>query len=112
MGKRIAGIVTIGVLAIAAWAAWAVREDRARASAFELVATGQDRAQALKHLGQPDHAEPNWPGFIAYANGPCAAPCRERLWWESRLMPQGFEAWSVELDPTGRVLHKAHWVSP
>ena len=112
MRKLVASAVAVTVLAVASWAAWAAYEDRAVSSAFERVVTGQDRAQAITHLGQPDHIEPSWSGFTAYANGPCAAPCRERVWWESRLMPRGFEAWSVDLDASGRVLHKAHWVSP
>ncbi len=112
MGKVVASAVAIGVIALGTWAAWATYEDHAQASAFKLVAAGQARAEVVARLGQPAHVEPNWAGFAAYADAACAAPCHERLWWESHLMPRGFEAWSVELDPTGRVLHKAHWVSP
>ncbi|MEF9406635.1 MULTISPECIES: hypothetical protein [Ralstonia solanacearum species complex] len=79
--------------------------------AFEAVNIGDTRTSVIQNFGQPSHVE--HPGLLydAYAASPCKAPCAERLWFENRLSI-GIEAWSVELDNGGRVVHKAYWMSP
>lgn len=49
--------------------------------------------------------------FARYASQPCGGDCAERLWFENRLSLDT-EAWSVELDKSGRVIKKSRWISP
>ncbi|MHA6908574.1 hypothetical protein ACQUJS_09100 [Ralstonia pseudosolanacearum] len=79
--------------------------------AFEEVNIGDTRAGVIRIFGQPSHIDRSGFFYDAYAASPCKAPCAERLWFENRLSI-GMEAWSVELDNGGRVVHKAYWISP
>jgi len=111
MGKRTA-IAAILLALFVAWLALGFYRNHVRATGFEQVAVGNTRALVVARLGAPDHVGPGWSKAVAYENSPCAGACRERLWWENALLPRGFEAWSVDLDRSGRVIHTEHWVSP
>lgn len=79
--------------------------------AFDAVNVGDTRASVVQIFGKPSHIEHPDLLYAAYAASPCKVPCVERLWFENRLSI-GMEAWSVELDKSGRVVHKAYWMSP
>jgi hypothetical protein len=64
----------------------------------------------MKRMGGPDVRETSQL-FVRYASVPCVAPCAQRLWWEHPIL-KGFEAWSVDINIEGNVIHKAHFVSP
>ena len=78
---------------------------------FAGVPLGMSEQAVLNLMGQPDHRELPDNIYSRYASVRCQVPCHTRLWWESPLLP-GVEAWSIEFDATGKVVHKAHWVSP
>jgi hypothetical protein len=83
-----------------------------RNKAFAAVSTGDTESTVIARFGrQPSVREPQGQLFARYAPHPCSAPCVQRLWFENRLAFD-IEAWSVELDQDGRVIRKAHWVSP
>jgi hypothetical protein len=79
--------------------------------AFETTADGDTLGQVLSRFGEPGVREQPGAPFLRYATAPCNGGCSVRLWWEHPVL-RGLEAWSVDLDRTGRVVHKAHWVSP
>ncbi len=86
--------------------------DSRRSKAFDAVQVGDTEGTVIGLFrAQPTVREQQGHLFRRYATRPCTAPCMQRLWYENRL---GFdtEAWSVELDSSGHVLKKAHWVSP
>lgn len=78
--------------------------------AFASVMPGNTVSQVVERLGSADVRETSHP-FVRYASVPCAAPCAQRLWWEHPIL-KGVEAWSVEINGKGTVIHKAHFVSP
>ncbi len=83
-----------------------------RSGAFDAVQTGDKESAVISRFGtQPSVREQQGKLFARYATRPCSEPCVQRLWFENRL---GFdtEAWSVELDRSGQVIKKVHWVSP
>jgi hypothetical protein len=77
--------------------------------AFERTSDGDSMANVLARFGEPSVREQRDHPFLRY--GPPCEACAARLWWEHPIL-RGFEAWSVEFDNSGRVAHKAHWVSP
>ena len=81
------------------------------ARAFETVAIGQPEATVLAKFGPPGVTDTRRAPFLRYASQACTPPCSRRLWWEHPLLPS-IEAWSITLDTTGKVVDKAHWVSP
>lgn len=82
-----------------------------KSRAFDGIEMGDRRIVALDGLGKPDVAERPGVPFTRYASRPCQGPCVERLWFENKLSLDT-EAWSVDLDQNGRVIHKAYWASP
>jgi vancomycin permeability regulator SanA len=83
-----------------------------RNAAFEQVEMGATEAQVVAIFGTaPTVREKPNKVFSRYASSACAPPCAERVWYENPFSLD-IEAWSFELDHNGRVVHKAHWVSP
>jgi hypothetical protein len=83
-----------------------------RNKAFEAVQIGDTEASVVARFGaSPSVREKQGTLFARYASQPCMGSCVERLWFENRLTFDT-EAWSVELDRSAHVVHKAHWVSP
>jgi hypothetical protein len=80
-------------------------------NAFEKTSDGDASSKVLAQFGEPSVREHPGAPFLRYATSECASPCAIRLWWEHPVL-RGMEAWSVELDSSGRAVHKAHWVSP
>lgn len=80
-------------------------------AAFADTATGQGMTKVIARFGSPDVRDSKANPFLRYATGPCAVPCTDRLWWENPVF-KGIEAWSVEFSSDGKVVGKAHWVSP
>jgi hypothetical protein len=79
--------------------------------AFSAATDDETRGAVLERFGSPSMRESRGTPFMRYATASCVAPCYERLWWENPIL-KGIEAWSVEFNPDGKVIHKAHWVSP
>lgn len=82
-----------------------------KSRAFDSIKLGDSRKVVVDAFGTPDVQELPEKLFARYASKPCGGACRERLWFENKLS-LGIEAWSVELDQNGHVIHKAHWHSP
>lgn len=82
-----------------------------KSRAFNSIEIGDSRKAVVDVLGTPDVRELPSKLFSRYASKPCGGACKERLWFENKLS-LGIEAWSVELDKNGRVIHKAYWHSP
>lgn len=82
-----------------------------KSRAFDSIKPGDSRKAVVDVLGAPDVRELPEQLFARYASKPCSGACTERLWFENKLS-LGIEAWSVELDKNGRVIHKAYWNSP
>lgn len=82
-----------------------------KSRAFDSIKIGDSRKAVIDVLGTPDVRELPETLFTRYASKPCGGVCRERLWFENKLS-LGIEAWSVELDQDGHVIHKVHWHSP
>lgn len=78
---------------------------------FDKVLIGSSEQDVIRLLGQPSIIDGNAKGFFRYASEKCIAPCKARFWYENRLTFD-IEAWSIEFDKNGRVINKAHWVSP
>ena|SRR5687768_805572 len=79
--------------------------------AFERTSDGDSMLEVVSRFGAPSVRERQSTPFDRYVAKPCEAPCAERLWWEHPVL-RGIEAWCVEFDVSGRVVHKAHLVSP
>jgi hypothetical protein len=112
-GKRFLG--TIAVFAIVILVAY-IRDcsliSSSRNKAFEAIKIGDTEANVVARFGaSPSVREKPGALFARYASQPCMESCIERLWFENWLAFDT-EAWSVELDRSARVVHKAHWVSP
>ena len=78
---------------------------------FSETVDGDMRSTVVARFGSPDIVEIAEKPYLVYASSGCQAPCEVRLWWEHPVL-RGIEAWSVEFDGQGRVVHTAHWVSP
>jgi hypothetical protein len=113
-GKKSLG--TIAVIAITALLVAYIGScsliSSSRNKAFEGVQIGDTEANVIARFGaSPSVREKPGTLFSRYASQPCMGACVERLWFENRLAFDT-EAWSVELDRSARVVHRAHWVSP
>lgn len=79
--------------------------------AFLATSDGETIAMVVGRFGKPSLVEENSKPFLRYASKPCEQPCAKRLWWEHPIK-MDIEAWSVEFNSEGKVIHKAHWLSP
>lgn len=83
-----------------------------KAKAFEHVETGDTEQQVIDIMGQPQDRETSaGPRLAKYGVAACTAPCAQRLWYPNGMSLAG-EAWAVELDVSGHVVHTAHVTSP
>lgn len=83
-----------------------------REHGFAQVKIGDTKQQVIAIMGEPaDHETAGGTRLAKYGVAECKAPCSERLWYTNKLSLAG-EAWDVELDSSGRVMHAAHIVSP
>lgn len=104
---------TIGFLALAVMGLYLVAcsgLSTSKSRAFDSIKLGDSRAAVVEALGTPDVRELPEKLFARYASRPCSGACKERLWFENKLSLE-IEAWSVELDENGHVIHKAYWHS-
>lgn len=79
--------------------------------AFLATSDGEALAMVVDRFGKPTIEEDNSKPFLRYASKPCEPPCVKRLWWEHPIK-MDIEAWSVEFNSEGKVIHKSHWISP
>ena len=79
--------------------------------AFAQVKEGNTEQQVIAVMGEPADRETPSNRLAKYGAPECQAPCVQRLWYPNKLSLAG-EAWSVELDGAGRVVHTAHITSP
>lgn len=100
-------IVMVPVLYIGACSA--ISFDRNRG--FALVKEGDTEQQVIAAMGEPADREMPSNRLAKYGSPECRDPCVQRLWYPNYLGLVG-EAWSVELDASGHVVHTAHIVSP
>lgn len=112
-GKRSLGtIAVVAIVILAAYIGGCSLISSSRNKAFEAIKIGDTEANVIAQFGaSPSVREKPGSLFARYASQPCMGSCVERLWFENRLTFDA-EAWSVELDRSARVVHKAHWVSP
>lgn len=107
-GKFIGIFITVTLLiAAVVWAVLVARYERA----FEATTDGETTSLVVNRFGEPTAREIPEVPYLRYASRACQNPCAVRLWWEHPVLG-GLEAWSVEFDNSGKVVHKAHWVSP
>jgi hypothetical protein len=112
-GKRFLGaIIVVAIVILVAYMGGCSLISSSRNKAFEAINIGDTEANVVARFGAPPSVREK-PGalFARYASRPCMGSCNERLWFENQLAFDT-EAWSVELDRSARVVHKAHWVSP
>lgn len=109
MNRKRAALFTATVAVGCAVSACAYRVSQIT-EGFALAAKGESRNNATQELGTPGVVETPDQPFMVYASVPCTAPCAQRLWWEHPVL-RGVEAWSMEFDSNGRMLHKAYWLS-
>jgi hypothetical protein len=102
-------LISLGIVAALLGSCSAVVSKYERA--YEATSDGDPIELAIARFGEPTVREWSNTPFMRYANHPCEGTCVERLWWEHPVL-RGFEAWSVELDASGRVVEKAKWFSP
>jgi len=108
VGKAIGILITVApFLAVGGCAALVARYERA----FEATTDGEQTSFVVDRFGEPTVRELPAEHYLRYAGRACQAPCALRLWWEHPVL-RGIEAWSVEFDDSGKVVHKAHWISP
>lgn len=79
--------------------------------AFDSTTDGESLQKVVERFGTPSIRELTTKPYLRYAMTGCKSPCAERLWWEHPILVD-IEAWSVEFDSAGNVIHKVHWVSP
>jgi hypothetical protein len=99
------------LLSVALYIAIFVAISERRSDSFAAIRIGDNLNSVIANFGAPSHIERPGALYSRYASDQCKHPCVERLWFENRLSFD-LEAWSVELDESGRVVHKSHWVSP
>jgi hypothetical protein len=79
---------------------------------FERVKIGNTETEIIEAMGTPTDIETrDGPQLIWYAHSSCELPCAKRLWYPNRLSLAG-EAWGIELDSSGRVIHTVYIISP
>lgn len=82
-----------------------------RGREFSQVKKGDSETHVIAGMGQPSDREAAGDMRLAKYGAPeCKAQCTQRLWYLNELSLAG-EAWVVELDANGRVVHTAHIVS-
>ena len=79
-------------------------------SGFVAVELGDSEEILVDKMGQPAIRTSTGVGVPRYGKG-CEAPCATRWWYENRLMLD-LTAWSVDIDASGKVIHKTLWSSP
>jgi hypothetical protein len=83
-----------------------------KAKAFDHLQIGDTEQQVIGIMEQPEDRETSKGSRLAkYGVAACAAPCAQRLWYPNGMSLAG-EAWMVELDASGHVIHTAHVTSP
>lgn len=82
-----------------------------REHGFEQVKAGDTEEQVIAAMGEPTDRETARKRFAKYGAPECQGPCVQRLWYPNKLSLAG-EAWAVELDGSGHVVHTAHITSP
>lgn len=83
-----------------------------KAKAFDQLQIGDTEQQVIGIMGKPEDRETSEGSRLAkYGVAACAAPCAQRLWYPNGMSLAG-EAWMVELDASGHVIHTAHVTSP
>lgn len=85
--------------------------ERQHEKAFAQVKEGDIEQQVIVVMGEPADRETPGNRLTKYGAPECQAPCVERLWYPNKLSLAG-EAWSVDLDAAGHVMHTARIVSP
>ena len=106
-------IVSLIIVAVLlSYVATCTHIQKAYETAFDAVRIGDTANSVVKAFGSPTVRENPEKLFSRYADTKCQTPCAERLWFENRLVPAGFEAWSVSLGRDDKVIGKYHWVSP
>lgn len=81
-------------------------------SAFKNVKIGDTEATVIRLFGYPSVRHKQGTSFSLYDSRLCEGSCVERLWFENRLAGPGIEAWTVELDSSGRVIDKGYYLFP
>ena len=82
-----------------------------REKGFDQVKEGDTEAQVIQVMGEPIDRETPSHRIASYGAPECKAPCAQRLWFPNKLSLAG-EAWAVELNGDGKVVHTAHLTSP
>ncbi|MGN6320334.1 MAG: hypothetical protein ACTHNE_01290 [Dyella sp.] len=100
-------IVVIPLLYIGSCSAVSHQRERG----FDQVKEGDTEQHVIQVMGQPTDRETPSYRLAKYGAPECAAPCVQRLWYSNKMSLIG-EAWSVELDGAGKVVHTAHLTSP
>ena len=82
-----------------------------RDQGFAKVRPGGREPEVIAAMGEP--ADREVANSMGHDHGTvaCIAPCAQRLWYLNNLGLAG-EAWFIDLDESGRVLHTAHLISP
>jgi hypothetical protein len=114
MSKRTAPLIIGGIIVLipALYFTSCAVVSGQKAKAFEHVKVGDTESQVINVMGQPKDRETNGgPRLTKYGLAACTAPCAQRLWYPNGMSLAG-EAWTVELDASGHVVHTAHVTSP
>lgn len=82
-----------------------------REKGFDQVKTGDAEQQVIQVMGEPADRETPSHRMPSYGAPECTTPCAQRLWYPNRMGLTG-EAWAIELDGAGKVVHTAHITSP
>jgi len=86
-------------------------KSRINSCLFDSIQIGDTIDAAFKKFGQPTFREKQNELFSRYATIPCENPCVERFWFENRFPLIVDEAWSLEVDKEGKIIHKSYWTS-
>ncbi len=84
--------------------------DHQREHGFDQLKTGDSETQVIAAMGEPVARETASKRLAKYGAPECQGGA-QRLWYPNKLSLAG-EAWAVELDGSGRVVHTAHVTSP
>jgi hypothetical protein len=79
---------------------------------FYKVSVGDTQQQIIQSMGNPSVFEKNGgTPFLRYTDHACKSPAPNGFGLKIALSLD-IEAWSVDLDDSGKVIRKAHWMSP